>query len=347
MDGSRFDLLARTLSGAGAVSGSGPGSGSGSRRVLLQVIAALALLAGLGRPDDAEAASCASKCRHRDRKKVRRRCRRKCRKRRRNKPGPPECTASDDCPAGEVCEDGECLTDPDHCTGNGDCDDCETCNAGACVSDCAQGDVCHNGECCQPATECPAGRDCGVRSDGCGGLLRCGPSACDNEYLCVDNQCFCPNGHAECNGVCCQSGVVCAGGNGDCCEPSCEGKACGDDDGCGGVCQNGPCPDCHFCRDGTCVQEFPGTPCDGANDADVCRFDGTCGVFTCEDGNDDDCPGDCRCATYTFSNLCYEGTERGCPGAESCADDFQCPPGFQCTPCPGPIGSRCVPLCSG
>ncbi len=61
------------------------------------------------------------------------------------------------------------------------------------------------------------------------------------------------------------------------CLPNCEGKACGDSDGCGGACTTGSCPDGQFCQGGHCVSSCtPGwTLCAGACvetqvDADHC-----------------------------------------------------------------------------
>lgn len=326
MDGSRFDQLARALSGAG------------TRRGLLRMVAALPLLAGLADVPDAAADSCARKCRKKSNKKARRRCRKRC-----QKPQPPACETNADCLPGEVCQNGQCLPGPDECTTDGDCGACESCGNGVCVSTCGQGAICRGDQCCQPLTACPDGRDCGVMDDQCGGLLQCGPNSCGDGFFCFDNRCFCPQGYETCQGACCDVDEVCAGGDGPCCTPNCDGKACGENDDCGGACQEGRCPICHFCREGICGQELPGTFCGGASDETICLFDGECGAFTCDVS--DDCPGDCRCPPDVTSGLCYEGSVRGCPGAAACVD-FACPARFECFVCPGGE-PRCIPLCSG
>ncbi len=138
MDPSRFDTLVRTLT-------TGP-----SRRRLLGVLSALPLVgAALAAvPDDttvakgkrksrgsghstvqdpeqdrqrtgSEATSCARRCRKKSSKQARRKCRKRC------TPPTPECTTSQDCPTGELCESGVCIPIPDQCTGDTDCDECE------------------------------------------------------------------------------------------------------------------------------------------------------------------------------------------------------------------------------
>lgn len=126
MDPSRFDTLVRTLT-------TGP-----SRRRLLGVLSALPLVgAALAAvPDDttvakgkrksrgsghstvqdpeqdrqrtgSEATSCARRCRKKSSKQARRKCRKRC------TPPTPECTTSQDCPTGELCESGVCIPIPD------------------------------------------------------------------------------------------------------------------------------------------------------------------------------------------------------------------------------------------
>ncbi|MFT4040240.1 MAG: hypothetical protein QM692_18820 [Thermomicrobiales bacterium] len=58
----------------------------------------------------------------------------------------------------------------------------------------------------------------------------------------------------------CVNGACVAG-----CQPTCDGKACGANDGCGGTCQTGACPDCQTCESGACVAVANGTACDDGN----------------------------------------------------------------------------------
>ena len=84
---------------------------------------------------------CARKCKHKHSKRARRRCRKRC------QPPTPECTTSQDCPAGELCEDGVCIPIPDQCSADTDCDACERCDAGVCVSRCQDDEACVAGAC--------------------------------------------------------------------------------------------------------------------------------------------------------------------------------------------------------
>ncbi|MGM0577188.1 MAG: hypothetical protein ACQEXJ_15795 [Myxococcota bacterium] len=105
---------------------------------------------------------------------------------------------------------------------------------------------------CAPACEA---RECG--DDGCGGS--CGAceagAVCTEAGTCVaDDGCeaTCEDLGLECGEHCgascgtCGDAEVCADGLCEC-APDCLGKACGDDDGCGGTC--GPCPRDASCED--------------------------------------------------------------------------------------------------
>ncbi|MCK4659721.1 MAG: hypothetical protein KAV82_09400, partial [Phycisphaerae bacterium] len=89
--------------------------------------------------------------------------------------GPPideACALDSDCPAGETCVNGVCVSGAEpECVFNSDCATGETCVNGECVagtapecefdSDCAAGEACVNGECVSDTTpECVFDSDC-------------------------------------------------------------------------------------------------------------------------------------------------------------------------------------------
>jgi hypothetical protein len=226
---------------------------------------------------------------------------------------PPQCDGKDCGPDGCGGECGTC--DPSA----GEFCDIETskCVSGPCEDVCVEGETFCNGSkvqncvnafadkpefppCWQPgeAVDCPAyqtcvGFECSCDFKGCGeeGNLVCCPG---NEYTCF---------------------------GGECCLPSCEGKACGDD-GCGGSCGD--------CADTSCPEGKPAfcSPTD----------------FTCSC----DCESDC--------NAEGESTCQGTSGYKKCqkvanAEDclqyklFGCAAGTKCNPDKGVC--ECQPKCSG
>lgn len=324
MDPRRFDTLVRSL------------TTGGSRRRLLGVLSVLPLVgtALTDRDEDAAAAkgkgrhtrhgkrqdterelqrtapetqSCAKRCRKKPSKQARRRCRKRC------APSTPECTTSQDCPAGELCESGICLPITDQCTVDSDCDACEQCADGVCEAQCQPDEVCRDTQCesvqctvnadcgdcsrcvegrcrwqcavtevclsgaggrCCPPRSCPSGLDCGTVDDGCGRQVRCGPDTCSG------------------------TGQACGGGGNPnvCgCVPitTCPADTtCGTiPNGCGGYARCGP---------DTCPQ--PADPCQQAIcQANVCTtvpgHDGaSCGTVSCTAGTSTP-PGTCRGGT--------------------------------------------------
>jgi hypothetical protein len=122
----------------------------------------------------------------------------------------------------------------------------------------------------------------------------------------------CKGGKTRCNGKCvrlssnddhcgscgntcgsnesCQDGT-CGNGNGNC-TPNCQNKACGANDGCGGTCKTGTCPDGRTCQNGTCVCPFqccansdcaPNQNCVTVNDSKFCfcKPEQVCGQVCC------------------------------------------------------------------
>jgi hypothetical protein len=169
------------------------------------------------------------------------------------------------CDPQETCIDGQCdLCVPD-CDGKvcGDSDGC----GDICLACPGENDVCANGTCiCMP--DC-TGKLCG-ETDGCGVICEDKPCAVDWE-ACVDDSCVCL--FEECGGVCCDKTDVCVGGA--CCTPDCSGAACGDADGCGGVCDGGCADPNGICQGGSCVCKY--TECAGV----CCTFGETCQAGLC------------------------------------------------------------------
>ncbi len=192
------------------------------------------------------------------------------------------CGGGDDCGTGNCagcCVAGICVagTEPGECgTGGLACQVCIAgldCQGGTCVpstTSCGPGN-CPDG-CCD-GNLCRSGRDsfaCGTGGDSCtvcegsqaclnGGCSEVGAlcaSSCDG--CCVGNQCMagttpdaCGRGGQACRT--CRTEEFC-NGSGQCqCTPSCAGRHCGDDDGCGGTCQDAPCQAPGFvCQQGRC-----------------------------------------------------------------------------------------------
>ena len=89
--------------------------------------------------------------------------------------------------------------------------------------------------------------------------------------------------------ICCAAGQERHAATGACCTRTCAGKACGADDGCGGVCQtgscNGVCCGENCCAEGQiCNYTFlQCTGCVGEGAFCDVRFTGCCAGFVCSD----------------------------------------------------------------
>src|SRR5262249_54540396 len=153
-------------------------------------------------------------------------------------------------------------------------------------------------------------------------------------------------------------GEACNSSNGSytCCNPECEGKGCGEPDGCGGVCSSGSCPGNKMCLGGSCVclgncsgkscgeDDGCGQPCAVAN----CANGGSCVnrsgsyqccVPTCSAGGlcgeSDGCGGLCNGLCPNVTEACIGGTCQclGSCAGKGCGDDDGCG-----RPCYGPCG---------
>ncbi|MFA6460630.1 MAG: hypothetical protein WCV90_00040 [Candidatus Woesearchaeota archaeon] len=181
------------------------------------------------------------------------------------------------CQTDYVCQNGDCVYDPDcepNCYGKG----CGSDNCGGSCGSCDLGDKCISGICTDCSVYC-IGKQCGP-NEGCGGSCgSCGTDQqCNTSGQCSD-QCvdLCPyEGYSDpgCAGtglhLCgyldgdsclewmiesCPTNYQCK--DGACeydpiCQPSCYGKDCGDD-GCGGSC--GSCSGGESCQDGSCIND--------------------------------------------------------------------------------------------
>src|SRR4029077_1349135 len=114
--------------------------------------------------------------------------------------------------------------------------------------------------------------------------------------------------------------------------PSCAGKACGESDGCGGVCNSGACGTGQRCVIGV-----------GTCDPTSCA--GCCAGSICKDGNAD---GECGhggtvCATCPSGVACGTGTCGTCGGKGQACCGGACAAPLVCNG--GTCG--CTPSCAG
>ena len=238
------------------------------------------------------------------------------------------CGESDGCDEGGVCE-GPCALSNQECVdGGGGAWACE-CVFEECAGVCCDAGLecdCFTGECAAPCTPDCDGQLCG-QPDGCCGACQ-GPCPLSNQY-CANGSCLCEgNGGFPCGGVCCAFGDKCEASQ---CVPDyvqdCFGKECGADDGFGGICLTGACPEANqACADGICVCEDAycgGVCCDAG---EVCDGDLCCEPFTCADFGAEEC------------GAIYDGCGAtlncgACGDDEQCADDYTCECAFHDAPC--------------
>jgi hypothetical protein len=226
------------------------------------------------------------------------------------------CCTSDDCDAGETCQNGSCTSScTPNCSGKecgdngcgGSCGDCsgsnETCQGGQCV--CAPGFKECNGAC--------------IPNDQC-----CG--ACPGDKLCDGGECVCPaDAPNECPGNVCLFG-------GQCCETA-------------------ECPASQTCINGVCVCPIGditcGAQCCDAAENEICVAEN----FTCQGGG---CPPTNFCnATEIFfcaldpDNFCACATTTGMVAQNACVDFNATQAPEDCTPCGTSAdcgaGEACIP----
>lgn len=254
------------------------------------------------------------------------------------------------------CGDKEC--GDDGCQGLcGECESHLVCNA-AQECECPPGNTCGE-ECCPAAQQCVDFHCCDPE---CGDKI-CGEDPCGNSCgECPQHKqcdvaagtCDCKEFAVPCADDCCAPGDICHPVMGECCTPGCEGKAKGEEDGCGGYCGNCNldgictpdtgeaclnCPeDCLKCGDGKCSDECGESHDSCASDCDItcscgdglgigmcgetvdtcCPDFSVCGNNECECGEDaESCKGDCcgPCGDGLCDNF------GGCEGVEQFCDD--------------------------
>ncbi len=238
------------------------------------------------------------------------------------------CGESDGCDEGGVCE-GPCALSNQECIDGGNGAWACECVFEECAGVCCDAGLecdCMTGECAAPCTPDCDGKLCG-QPDGCCGACQ---GACPLSFqYCSDGACLCEgNNGFPCDGVCCAFGDKCEAGI---CvidyEPDCFGKDCGDDDGFGGICLTGACPEVNqACQDGVCVCEDAycgGVCCDAG---EVCDGDLCCEPFTCTDFGAQECGEIYDGCGATLS--CGE-----CGDDEQCAEDYTCECTFHDAPC--------------
>jgi hypothetical protein len=126
--------------------------------------------------------------------------------------------------------------------------------------------------------------------------LNCGScgNRCDDDMVCRDGECVCPEGETECGDTCCPSGQICA--DGQCADDPCPPEFI--------------CPLAQACVNGACVCPAGETACENA----CCEAGLTCVNGACEDL----CPPQLLCL---FGQGCVDG-ECACPlAACDAADD--------------------------
>ena len=190
----------------------------------------------------------------------------------------PECTTDDECPPGQICQDGVCVDGDRGCSDDSDCPPGQICVNGSCQDACpktsevwdgekcvcANGYVLVDGECqeqCDPFPPVGGDGDCDDEGDPCFGVT------CIPPRECVDGSCECPEGTRDAgNGLCMPAdlcwGVLCPP-NATCVDGICQ---CDDGyvlDGETGYCVMSETPDCLIepedcCPSNATIQIKPG-----------------------------------------------------------------------------------------
>lgn len=227
------------------------------------------------------------------------------------------CRTCGQCPAGEECNNGECVLGGGGNTcpnGQADCGASEVCDAGSCRP-------CQGAECPQAGCEtagCPTGQTCNTVSHQCEGSTSTA-AACDH----------CANIEA-CGGA--PWKCVPLGGGGSSCLPP-----CGSNTDCetGWLCQGGNCVPSNFRCDG-CMK-------DGCPSGEACNPNSNaCEAATAQCAScatDWECGAGMACADNTCVPRCVDGA---CAGGGSCVTS-----GNQVRVCDGACASACTPACSG
>jgi len=211
-----------------------------------------------------------------------------------------QCTSKADCGSQQICQDGECVAEPEpevpkpNC-GNLTCKDDQTCINKKCVNNsllcggvlCNSEEACVDGQCLEKSSLCDGvkcGQDQVCVDLVCKNVGDCGGLACSDEEVCLYNVC---HKAGDCGGLTCAEGEVCYEG-----ECRLSGK-------CGGI----KCNDDELCLDG------------------VCKLEGDCGGIACAENE------------YCLNDYCYERLKCGdviCEPGETCNADGVCEKGEYC-----------------
>ena len=262
------------------------------------------------------------------------------------------CSATADCAAGLLCDQGVCSNAVRTCVNDGECGGGEVCRRGTCqpiVSecqgawDCRAGMVCSQGECRTPQV----GNPC-QRHQECGPAMYCAKPRFECTEL-TGGQCWtrevCAEGQ-DCESIDDETGLgLCGGGS---CDPPCaDGTPHCVNDQCVACIQDRHCGDNEQCQNNRCVgpqtqcernQDCPGeTPvctqgrCVECNTDRHCRDGQTCSDNQCQGGQANECGYDADCAV---GQRCVERRCVDDPGG--CALDQDCPQDQRCR------SGRCV-----
>jgi hypothetical protein len=259
------------------------------------------------------------------------------------------------CAAGESCResDGQCVKwcggGPCPCTAGTTeaCADLGECRGG--VRQCVDGEL---GPC--EWTVGPTAEVCDGKDNDCNGLTDDGlaaPACALQAGVCAGALQFCAgaSGWAACGSAQYQAAAalrgatfeatetLCDGLDNDCdgqtdeaagcCAPSCAGRSCGADDGCGRPCQTGTCPANAACQTGVCRCQYAGCG------SSCCAAGQVCAGGAC-------CTPDCTGRTCGPDPYCGQscggcgGTSTECQTSPTCSDG-------QCVGQPVPDGTTC------
>ena len=247
------------------------------------------------------------------------------------------CKSDFDCPSGQVCKDGDCVTSGG-CSTDADCPSGQVCQNGTCTTsgggctsdfDCPSGQICQNGSCvtgggCSTDADCPSGQVCQN-----GTCTTSGSSGGNGMKICNEADPTCPAP---------QQCVAVQGANGLCtiqCTPN--GNECGADENCDGILVDANQNTLYFCyhkcdTDADCPTDMVCLP--PAQDGSY--IGGECIPSDWAGGGAN---GFCYASTCSQQNPCPQGqipvalqTQQGsCFCVEDCTQTGTCTQGGQCT----------------
>ncbi len=253
-----------------------------------------------------------------------------------------ECDDGDLCTENDICQAGECVSDPVDCAGASD-----TCNTGVCNPDngecepspladdtpcndalfCTEGDTCQSGVCQGTPRDCSAeDSDCTMGT--CNEDLSACEAVAINEGGSCDDGLFCTTGETCTAGTCSGDPLDCSSATDQCNTGVCDEDA----DACVGdpLTDGTPCSDGLFCTptdqciDGTCT---------GSGTIDCTGLDNQCNVGVCDEDEDGCAPapanegGACSDGLFCTENetctsgVCGGGSAIDCGDGNSCTTD--------------------------